>query len=144
LATNVPTGDGSSTDVDLAESLHRVLATLTMVGHERVSLTADGPLPVGRRRTHHVQSRIDRPSPPLRLGVRPAPQTYPFSAGDQMLALPDGLVEARTRQERFLDPAQVFGSLPDVSVRELLDRLIADLERHAGGSLGDDLVALVE
>lgn len=39
--TNVSAGDGFATDVDLAESLHRVLATLTMVRHDRVPLTAD-------------------------------------------------------------------------------------------------------
>jgi hypothetical protein len=41
LVTNVSADDGLDTDVDLAESLHRVLATLTMVRHDRVPLTAD-------------------------------------------------------------------------------------------------------
>lgn len=41
MTTNVPAADGSGTDVDLAESLHRVLATLTMVRHGRVPLGAE-------------------------------------------------------------------------------------------------------
>jgi serine phosphatase RsbU (regulator of sigma subunit) len=90
---------------------------------------------------HEIQ--IDRPSPPLGLGVRPRLQTHPFGVGDQMLVFTDGLVEARDRHGRFFDPIPVFANLPNVSVRELLDRLIADLDRHAGGALGDDLAAVL-
>lgn len=39
--TYVSAGDGYDTDVDLAESLHRVLATLTRVRQDRVPLSAD-------------------------------------------------------------------------------------------------------
>jgi hypothetical protein len=39
--TYVSAGDGYDTDVDLAESLHRVLSTLTRVRQDRVPLSAD-------------------------------------------------------------------------------------------------------
>lgn len=39
--THVSAGDGYDTDVDLAESLHRVLSTLTMVRQDRVPLSVD-------------------------------------------------------------------------------------------------------
>lgn len=39
--THVSAGDGYDTDVDLAESLHRVLATLTRVRQDRVPLSAE-------------------------------------------------------------------------------------------------------
>lgn len=113
--------------------------------HEVALVSCGHPWPLVRRGAEVHEVQIDRPSPPLGLGVRPTLQTYPFGVGDQMLVFTDGLVEARDRHGRFFDPAPVFASLPDVSVRELLDRLIADLDRHAGGALGDDLaVVLVE
>jgi sigma-B regulation protein RsbU (phosphoserine phosphatase) len=111
-----------------------------------VALVSCGhPCPLIRRGTDVYEVQIDRPSPPLGLGVRPLLQTHPFSAGDQILVFTDGLVEARDRQGRFFDPIPVLADMPDVSVRELLDRLVAALDRHAGGALGDDLaVVLVE
>lgn len=39
--THDSAGDGYDTDVDLAESLHRVLSTLTMVRHDRVPLSVE-------------------------------------------------------------------------------------------------------
>lgn len=123
-----------------------VTALLIQFHEEEVGLVSCGhPWPLLRHGTEVTEIEIDRPSPPLGLGVRPLLQTHPFTVGDQMLVFTDGLVEARDRQGRFFDPLPVFASMPDVSVRELLDRLIADLDRHAGGALGDDLaVVLVE
>ena len=123
-----------------------VTALLIQFHEEEVGIVSCGhPWPLLRHGDEVSEIEIDRPSPPLGLGVRPLLQTHPFTPGDQMLVFTDGLVEARDRQGRFFDPLPVFAGLPDVSVRELLDRLIADLDRHAGGALGDDLaVVLVE
>jgi hypothetical protein len=123
-----------------------VTALLVQFLDQEVALVSCGhPWPLVRHGLEVHEVQIDRPSPPIGLGVRPTLQTYPFGAGDQMLVFTDGLVEARDRHGRFFDPLPVFASLPDVGVRELLDRLIADLDRHAGGALGDDLaVVLVE
>jgi hypothetical protein len=41
LVTHVPAGDGLDSDSDLAGSLHRVLATLTMVRRDGVALPVD-------------------------------------------------------------------------------------------------------
>jgi hypothetical protein len=41
LVTDAPAGDDLDADADLAESLHRVLATLTRVRHDRVPLPAE-------------------------------------------------------------------------------------------------------
>lgn len=123
-----------------------VTALLVQFLEGEVALVSCGhPWPLVRRGTEVQEIQINRPSPPIGLGVRPTLQRYPFGSGDQMLVFTDGLVEARDPQGRFFDPIPVFANLPDVSVRELLDRLIADLDRHAGGRLGDDLaVVLVE
>lgn len=123
-----------------------VTALLVQFLDDEVALVSCGhPWPLVRRGSEVHEIQIDRPSPPLGLGVRPRLQTHPFDVGDQMLVFTDGLVEARDRYGRFFDPIPVFANLPNVSVRELLDRLIADLDRHAGGALGDDLaVVLVE
>ncbi|HEX6756334.1 MAG TPA: PP2C family protein-serine/threonine phosphatase [Mycobacteriales bacterium] len=123
-----------------------VTALLVQFLERHVALVSCGhPWPLIRRGTDVQEVQIDRPSPPLGLGVRPLLQTHPFSAGDQMLVFTDGLVEARDGQGRFFDPVPVLAEMPDVSVRELLDRLVAALDSHAGGALGDDLaVVLVE
>ena len=123
-----------------------VTALLVQFHEERVALVSCGhPWPLLRHGTEVREIEIDRPSPPLGLGVRPVLQTHPFTPGDQILVFTDGLVEARDRHGRFFDPLPIFADMPDVSVRDLLDRLIADLDRHAGGALADDLaVVLVE
>jgi serine phosphatase RsbU (regulator of sigma subunit) len=71
-------------------------------------------------------------------------QTHPFRPGDQMIVFTDGLIEARDRGGSYFDPAAVLHDVPaDRPPRQVLDVLVASLDRHAGGRLGDDLAIVL-
>lgn len=102
------------------------------------------PWPLLRRGGAVTEIDIQNPSPPLGLGIRPRLQTHPFSPGDQLFVFTDGLVEARNRHGAYFDPLAVIRDLPaGKTPREVLDQLIASLDRHAGGRLTDDLAIVL-
>ncbi|WP_329132315.1 serine/threonine-protein phosphatase [Streptomyces sp. NBC_01476] len=77
----------------------------------------------------------------------PAPWRVPLLPGDVLVLCTDGVIEARSPVDRSFYPlgeragALVAGSGPDLEAA--VERLYADLLRHAGGSLSDDVVLLL-
>jgi sigma-B regulation protein RsbU (phosphoserine phosphatase) len=138
----------------LESAIAPALAAEDFVTALLVDLTPDGlglvscghPWPLLRRGGVVTEIAIRRPSPPLGLGIRPLLQTHPFVPGDQLFVFTDGLIEARNRAGAYFDPIPVIRDLPPGEApRDLLDRLIASLDEHAGGRLTDDLaIVLVE
>ncbi|NAZ87912.1 PP2C family protein-serine/threonine phosphatase [Kineococcus indalonis] len=135
---------------------------VVLCGHPSPLLLAPGrdPLPAGRH-----------PGPPLGLGVEPRVESTVLLPGQRLLLFTDGLLEARDREGRFFDldaGARALGAgahggagraggtqqdgprggaTPESGVQEALDadleRLLADVRRHVGGVLDDDLAVLL-
>ncbi|WP_328323967.1 MULTISPECIES: PP2C family protein-serine/threonine phosphatase [unclassified Streptomyces] len=107
---------------------------------ELVSCGHPPPLVVHAGRVHTLGVR--EPAPPLGLGhllssVFTA-ETFAFGVGDILLLYTDGVIEARDTAGRFYPLADRIASWAADGPDALLQRLCADLLRHAGGSLGDD------
>jgi hypothetical protein len=98
---------------------------------------------------------LDPPDPwaPLGLADLVPPDSGPFpwrvslAAGDVLVLCTDGVIEARSPQDGAFYPlADRVGPLVAASGHDLdaaVERLYADLLRHAGGSLSDDVVLLL-
>ncbi|MFB4426437.1 PP2C family protein-serine/threonine phosphatase [Streptomyces sp. QL37] len=82
------------------------------------------------------------PAPPLGVGPLTAgghtEDVFAFRAGDVLLLYTDGVTEARNGSGVFYPLAERVASWPGVGPETLLERVCADLLRHAGGRLGDD------
>ncbi|WP_405782934.1 PP2C family protein-serine/threonine phosphatase [Streptomyces sp. NBC_00859] len=113
---------------DAAQELH-----LVSCGHPQ-------PLVLRAGRVHTLAVR--EPAPPLGLGhlLRStfAAETFTFGAGDVLLLYTDGVIEARDSAGRFYPLSDRIASWGTQGPEALLERLRADLLRHAGGRLGDD------
>ncbi|WP_432492699.1 PP2C family protein-serine/threonine phosphatase [Kineococcus gypseus] len=116
---------------------------VVLCGHPAPLLLAPGaePVPAGRR-----------PGPPLGLGVDPRVESTALLPGQRLLLFTDGLVEARDREGRFFDlaagaralsPAGAPGADPSGDLDAALEQLLADVRRHVGGVLDDDLAVLL-
>lgn len=147
---------GRVTLTDVARHLERAIApalgpedfiTALLVDFtsDQIGLVSCGhPWPLLRHAGTVSEITIPRPSPPLGLGIRPLLQTHPFHQGDQLFVFTDGLIEARDRRGSYFDPAAALRDAPaDDAPREVLDRLVARLDKHADGRLGDDLAIVL-
>ncbi|MFE2378803.1 PP2C family protein-serine/threonine phosphatase [Streptomyces sp. NPDC059398] len=98
------------------------------------------PLVVSAGRVQSLDVR--EPGPPLGLGHLLSgvfgAETFTFGVGDVLLLYTDGVIEARNAAGRFYPLTDRIASWGADGPAKLLDRLCADLLRHAGGSLGDD------
>ncbi|MEV7185970.1 PP2C family protein-serine/threonine phosphatase [Kitasatospora sp. NPDC093102] len=93
--------------------------------------------------------RLDAADPGLPLGMgglgvtRPAPESRPFPAGSTLLLVTDGVTEARDAAGEFYDPVLGLAPLgPFSGPGEVLDALVADVERWTGGPRDDDMAVL--
>ncbi|MBD0669480.1 PP2C family protein-serine/threonine phosphatase, partial [Streptomyces sp. CBMA156] len=93
--------------------------------------------------------RLDAADPGLPLGMgglgvgRPAPESRPFPAGCTLLLVTDGVTEARDAAGEFYDPVLGLAPLgPFGGPAEVLDALVADVERWTGGPRDDDMAVL--
>ncbi|MEU2155326.1 PP2C family protein-serine/threonine phosphatase [Streptomyces sp. NPDC019396] len=66
----------------------------------------------------------------------------PFPPGATLLLYTDGLSEARDRHGTFYDPQARLGGHVFPGPDELLDTVVADVRRHTGGGLTDDMALL--
>ncbi|MBI0300100.1 serine/threonine-protein phosphatase [Streptomyces sp. PRKS01-29] len=66
----------------------------------------------------------------------------PFAEGETLLLFTDGVTEARDRHGEFYDPEERLRGRRFSGPRELLDALVADVERHTGGGTLDDMALL--
>ncbi|WP_432573573.1 PP2C family protein-serine/threonine phosphatase [Kineococcus sp. SYSU DK005] len=117
---------------------------VVLCGHPSPLLLVPGrePAPVGRR-----------PGPPLGLGVEPRVESGLVLPGQRLLLFTDGLLEARDRQGRFFDldaagraltaPGRPGGGDVQEALDADLEHLLADVRRHVGGVLEDDLAVLL-
>ncbi|GII75489.1 membrane protein [Sphaerisporangium rufum] len=90
----------------------------------------------------------DIEAPPLGLASlaasAPKPQRIPFQDGDQILLYTDGVIEARDHARAFYplgERATLLAGATDP--QEALDELRADLLRHVGGPVLDDVAMLL-
>ncbi|MFI9201827.1 PP2C family protein-serine/threonine phosphatase [Streptomyces sp. NPDC053048] len=68
--------------------------------------------------------------------------TVVFPPGATLLLYTDGLTEARDRAGVFYDPVVALTGRAFPAPDALLDALLADVGRHAGGRISDDMVLL--
>jgi serine phosphatase RsbU (regulator of sigma subunit) len=122
-----------------------ITALLVDFTSDQIGLVSCGhPWPLLRHGGTVSEITIPRPSPPLGLGIRPLLQTHPFHPGDQLIVFTDGLIEARDRRGSYFDPVAALRDVPaDGAPRDVLDRLVASLDQHAGSRLGDDLAIVL-
>ncbi|MES4906201.1 MULTISPECIES: PP2C family protein-serine/threonine phosphatase [unclassified Streptomyces] len=66
----------------------------------------------------------------------------PFAEGVTLLLFTDGVSEARDARGAFYDPAARLRGRRFSGPVELLDALVADVERHTGGGTADDMALL--
>jgi len=114
--------------------------TLTVIncGHPAPALrTSAGTLEILEPGDRHPPLGLRRDAPdPLRL-------TRPWQVGDRLLLYTDGLVEARNGRGEFLASDRVTACLELPDRREALDRVVTELQRHAGGQISDDAAMLL-
>ncbi|WP_346178575.1 PP2C family protein-serine/threonine phosphatase [Streptomyces cuspidosporus] len=69
-------------------------------------------------------------------------EELPFAEGVTLLLFTDGVSEARDAQGTFYDPEARLRGRRFATPVELLDALVADVERHTGGGTTDDMALL--
>ena len=94
-------------------------------------------------RAGEVTDLLGPSSVPLGLGVDPVAVTGTLEAGDRLLLYTDGLVEARDLAGHFVDLREVTAPLVSAPLADVLDEVVASVQRVTGGPLGDDLAMLV-
>ncbi len=83
-------------------------------------------------------------SPPLGLTPDFVIEVHHLDKGDRLLLYTDGLVEARGHDRRFFELApDVLAGLGRRSLDAALENLVAQVLRHSGGRLDDDLALLL-
>jgi serine phosphatase RsbU (regulator of sigma subunit) len=82
-------------------------------------------------------------SPPLGLGVDPVTAHGKLDRGDRLLLFTDGLIEARSPDGAFIDPAPFLPEVARAPFDSALDGLLASLQRAAGHRLDDDIALLL-
>jgi hypothetical protein len=104
----------------------------------RVVLASAGhPVPLGISQWLHP-----RIAAPLGLGTRPDDAFGLLRPGQRLICYTDGLVEARNREGEFIDPAALDRAMAASTLDEVLDELVATVERHSAGRRADDLALL--
>ena len=83
-------------------------------------------------------------SPPLGLTPDFTAEVHNLERGDRLLLYTDGLIEARAPDRSFFELApDTLSSLRRRSLDAALEALVAEVLRHAGGHLDDDLALLL-
>ncbi len=110
------------------------VATIVRCGHP-LPLLADGD---------RVQPIDTRPSLPLCLGTDGIAEQVPVPAGSRILLYSDGAVEARNGDGQWFDlEASFTGHVQHSELANVLDAVLADLDTHCDGAIGDDVVFLL-
>jgi serine phosphatase RsbU (regulator of sigma subunit) len=100
------------------------------------------PLRVSGRSTEYLAS--DHASPPLGLTPDFTVDVHHLARGDRLLLYTDGLVEARSPDRSFFELVpEIATGLGRRSLDAALEGLVAQLLRHAGGHLDDDLALVL-
>ena len=79
---------------------------------------------------------------PLGLGTRPTDAFGLLRPGQRLICYTDGLVEARNAAGEFIELAALERAMAAGSLDEVLDQLVATVERHSEGRRADDLALL--
>jgi serine phosphatase RsbU (regulator of sigma subunit) len=107
------------------------------------------PAPLRLRPGSSPEEVGSHPGPPLGLGVDPRVESATLEPGDRLLLYTDGMVEARDAHGRFFDLEAAAAWLSDgpaasaSTLDERLRQLFARVRAHVGGTLTDDVAALL-
>lgn len=129
----------------LADAEDFVTAVVVTVQHDgRFEVASCGhPPPYLLTAAGCVQALAVEPSRPLGLGADPVAVQGRLRAGERLLLYTDGMVEARTPDGDFVDPAPFLPAVGTAPFDTALDPLLASLREAAGHALGDDLALLL-
>ncbi|AEW92625.1 MULTISPECIES: PP2C family protein-serine/threonine phosphatase [Streptomycetaceae] len=123
-----------------------VLVTVPLDDAPVVVVNCGHPPPMLRRDGRVSEVEPPGHAPPLALltlaggGYRARPLALPD--GGTLLLYTDGVSEARDAGGRFYPLAERLAALPAADPDALLDALLADVDRHTGGRLADDVAVL--
>jgi serine phosphatase RsbU (regulator of sigma subunit) len=123
-----------------------VTAVLVQVGNdEHVDVVSCGHHPPLMVAPEGVAEIVDIGAQSTPFGLEPEPVVVRvrWPAGTRMLVYTDGLVEARDARGRFFPLSEHAATLAEGSLDEALDRLVAELLRHSGRRLHDDMAVLL-
>jgi serine phosphatase RsbU (regulator of sigma subunit) len=105
------------------------------------------PPPLLLREDTATALAVPEPAPPLGLGAifdaTYAAAVFPFEPGDRLVLYTDGVTEARDGRGIFYPLAERAAAWADHGPKQLLRRIIADLDEYAGGRLNDDMAMVV-
>lgn len=101
------------------------------------------PAPVVLRADGTVESIELDHAPPLGLGADPLPSAGRLEPGDRVLLFTDGLIEARTPDGAFVDPAPLLLTAGKAPFDAALSRVLDELLVTTGHQLDDDLALLL-
>ncbi|MGK5728887.1 PP2C family protein-serine/threonine phosphatase [Streptomyces sp. URMC 124] len=123
-----------------------VLAEIPPSGDELRLVNRGHPPPLLLRGGAVRSMEPSEPALPLGLtelgAVEERTDAVPFPPGTTLLLYTDGLSEARDRSDTFYDPVARLTGRDLPSPDALLDAVLADVRRHTGGRITDDLVLL--
>ncbi|WP_327035001.1 PP2C family protein-serine/threonine phosphatase [Micromonospora ureilytica] len=114
-------------------------------GDEIRTVNCGHPAPILRHRSGELEElEMSSPDRPLGLGgPRTLESVSRWNAGDRLLLLTDGLLEARDGQRRFFPLHALRACLAEPSVDDCLDAVWDAVHRHVGGEPHDDIALLL-
>lgn len=129
----------------LADAEDFVTAVVVAVEHDGCFRVAScgHPPPYLLRPCGHVEPLAVEPTRPLGLGADPVTAEGRLLPGERLLLFTDGLIEARTPDGDFVDPAPFLPAVGAAPFDTALDPLLASLREAAGHALDDDLALLL-
>ncbi|NYG54631.1 PP2C family protein-serine/threonine phosphatase [Nocardioides perillae] len=129
----------------LADAEDFVTAVVVAVEHDGCFRVAScgHPPPYRLRPDGRVEALAVEPSRPLGLGAEPVVAEGRLCAGERLLLFTDGMLEARTPDGDFVDPAPFLPAVGAAAFDTALDPLLASLREAAGHALDDDLALLL-
>ncbi|MFF4955348.1 PP2C family protein-serine/threonine phosphatase [Streptomyces chattanoogensis] len=123
-----------------------VLVEVPHCGDELRLVNRGHPAPLLLHAGRVRRAEPSEPALPLGLAELGAGQdrtdTVPFPPGATLLLYTDGLTEARNRAGDFYDPAAGLTGRDLPGPDALLDTLLTEVSRHAGGRITDDMALL--
>lgn len=134
--------EATARDIDVEDFVTAVFLELQADGSgQLVRCGHPTPLRIAAAGARALPAGVDQP--PLGLVTEPVAEAFALAPGERLLLYTDGLSEARDAHGTFFDVDRAAGRLVAGTLDEALDGLLAEVGRHTGRHLSDDLAVLL-